>query len=99
MPDYWIDPSARALQLNGEQSHSDKARELLGFNPPEPEEYLMRRGWVRVVACLFSGNLFFERRVVPTEKQFAALKNLAVELNLRLDDGRRVIHDPAQEVF
>jgi hypothetical protein len=99
MPDYWIAPNAVSVQLEFNQSHSDKARDILGFSPEMPEEHLMQRGWIRVVACFVSGNLFFERRAVPTEKQFGALKSLAIELGVKLDDGKRIVYDPSQEVF
>lgn len=90
--DYWLSPSAELIPAK--PSHHEKAKEL-GGHGPSPLEVLFRRGWVRVVGCLNSNHLFFERRSVPTEKQMTALKDLAIELNLKLDDGKKVIYDPA----
>jgi hypothetical protein len=87
--DYWLSPSAELIRAT--PNHHQKAKELGGF------EFILNRGWVRVVGCLEISNLFFERRSVPTEKQMARLKDLAIEIGCKLDDGHRIIYDPSEK--
>lgn len=92
--DYWLSPSAELIRATPD--HHRKAREL-GGTGGSPSDCLLQRGWCRVVGCLEISNLFFERRSVPTEKQMARLKDLAIELDCKLDDGQRVIYDPSDK--
>lgn len=98
--DYWMSPSAELVEVKG--SHKVAAREIASRFMADliydPSEILMRRGWLRVVACRHSGNIFYERRVEPNEKQLGRLKDLAIEHRCRLEHEGHTVYDPAGEV-
>lgn len=69
---YWLSPSAILERVD---RHSEKVN----------EEKLMQNGWCRVVVCFASANLFFERRVRPSEKQIVVLEELAFDTGTQME--------------
>lgn len=84
MNGFWLSPSCEKHFC---QHHWTVAVRIIGdINKQEANESLLRRGWIR--CTIDHPELYFERRIVPTEKQMAELKDYALEQGLRCFDDK-----------
>jgi hypothetical protein len=86
---FWLSPSCERIDC---LHHYEPAQKITGeLDANTARETLMRKGFLRCVVS--EGELYYERRAVPTEKQLSELRNIAIEEGLGLydDQGREVI--------
>lgn len=95
MNGFWLSPSCQRIDCLHHFAEAVRiAGNLYGYCGDYSTEILLTHGWLRCVVS--TGDLFYERRPMPNEKQMAELMNIAMESDLRLFGPRgELLYEPA----